>query len=250
VNRKHTFLATALLSILAVVTAFTPTTHGQQTVAARVAAWVAPAPTLAQIVEASQRVFVSEGGFVSTADENVIYRVFRQRAGRHRDKLRRQMQVIVAYSNRTFPEGSPFVPPGLGARTKRQKWVSEINLACDAPRSWTADVAWDDPRGTHLSYEKLCHLQRKRAWRLWQGKTPNWCQHRVDHWGGYMDMENPTKGSWVRVTCDDPALLSQCEEARQSGAKSHTWPVGCSRNIAWCDPGLGSCPQQTTVART
>jgi hypothetical protein len=243
-KRDTVAIVCMILLLLAAMAFFAPPGYGQNTVAARIAAWVSPEPTRSQIVQASQRVFISESGFASTADENMIFRVFRQRAGSKRDDLRRQMRAIAAYSNRTFPLDSPFLPRDLTARTPRQRWISQVNLACDPPPDWRADVGWTEPRGKHLSYEQLCHAQRKRAWRLWQGQTPNWCQGRVDHWGGAMDMENPRNGGWVRVTCDDPAMLSECAAARATGARPYALPIGCTRNLGWCDPGWGACQGQ------
>jgi hypothetical protein len=216
-----------------------------RTIAARVAAWESPVPTMSQIVQAIMRVFVSEAGFVSTADENLIYQVFgsRTRNALERNRPRRYMQVMVAYSNRTFPEWSPFVPTGLGARSNRQRWVSEITLDCTAPEHWPSHWrAWAaKPRGG-LSYAEQCVNLRKRSWRLLSGQEDNWCVGRVDHWGGAMDTHNPTKGKWVRVICDKPDLVVECDEFRHTHpGKPFAWPIGCTRNIGWCDPGLGEC---------
>lgn len=238
---KHSFWILGLLMLVTSVSA------KSGTLTAALASWDMPVPSPSQTVQVLMRVFASEGGWASTADENLIFRVFRSLAGSRRDKPKRIMRVIVGYSNRTFPEGSPFLPPGFGARTKRQQWVSEINIDCTAPPSWTADVQWDDHRGAYSSYQELCVALRKRTWRLYQGKTEDWCVDRVDHWGGLMDMENPRNGGWIRVNCDEPVKREVCAAARELAPKHHhTWPIGCARNLAWCDPHRGVCHESVS----
>jgi len=242
----------AVVPLLLISLAISPPTQAETaTISAALASWKMPKASTKDIVQAAMRVFVSEGGFVAIADEAMIHNVFVNRSSHKRRRLtpQRLMWVIVAISNRSFPEGSPFLPPNYGARTRRQSWVSGINLNCTEPEAWASvnDIPWkatrtDSVTGERLpSYEDLCIALRKRTWRRIKEGSPQWCQARVDHWGGAMDMANPTAGGWKRINCDQPEVASACVAARKANPKEHSkWPIGCTRNIGWCDPDLNS----------
>lgn len=238
----------------------------QQTVSAAVAAWRMPRAKLKDLVRAGMRVFVSEAGFSSVVDEAMILTSFINRASNKDRKATNQrlMYMMVAISNRTFPEGSPFLPPGYGAKTRRQSWVSGINLACTEPPAWSDvnDIPWKSRRADSVtgewlpSYQQLCVDLRKRTWkRMKDGEKSPWCEARVDHWGGAMDLRNPKRGKWVRINCDNPEVASTCPAAREAYPKKPSmWPVGCTRNIGWCDPDLdqrhgNSCPPVSEFAQ-
>lgn len=239
----------AVVPLLLILLAISPPTQAEkQTLNAALAAWKMPRAKTRDLVQAGMRVFVSEAGFASTADEAMIHNVFINRSSskRRQPTNQRLMYVMVAISNRTFPEGSPFLPPTYGARTRRQSWVSGINIDCTEPEAWNTvnDIAWratrtDKTTGEKLpSYEKLCVALRKRTWQRMKEGSPQWCRARVDHWGGAMDMEYPMAGGWKQINCDDPAVTT-CDEARKAHPKSPSkWPIGCTRNLGWCDPDL------------
>lgn len=212
----------------------------------------APYPSMKQTVHAFMRVAWSEAGPASPPDENIIHQAFESQTGQSmaNGQLRNYMRQMAGYSNRTFPAGSPFVIAGYTARTPRQRWVSQIPYDCASqPADWPREaVGWfTRPRhqktGERLaSAQEACEALRKRTWRRFKGEEPNWCTGRVDHWGGSMDVDNPRNGKWVRVTCDRPDAVDECDELRREHpGKPFKLPSYCAKNIAWCVPGRGSC---------
>lgn len=211
-----------------------------------------PRVSMRDVVHAFMRVAWSEGDSESEADENIVYQAFESQTNRamSRGRLRAFMRQMAAYSNRTFPEGSPYVKSGRTARTVRQRWISQIPYDCEAsPLAWpTAAVAWAvrgrDPqtgRRTPAAQER-CKALRKRTWHRLRGEIPNWCQARVRHWGDDTDVENPRRGGWVAVTCDQPERVRDCAEIRRMyPGKRGMLPSYCARNLAWCVPRRGPC---------
>lgn len=206
-------------------------------------------PTWKEVVEAFMRVSVSEAGFTSEADERLIRNVFVTHSGGGESVRRKAFMVtMAAIANRTFPEGSPFVPVGHTAASERHQWVAGINFDCTEPAAWREhnDVPWAARHGNNPSYRDLCVALRRRTWaRLSEPQKPadDWCEAHVDYWGSEQDSTNPTAGHWLRVNCDRPAARATCAQARAADPqKPHLWPDDCTKNIGWCMPGRGLCP--------
>lgn len=220
-----------------------PSYSASQTISASAASARAPSvkATKKDAVHAFMRIAWSEATQGTIADENIVYQTLLSRSGLKNafENPTRFMYWMVQYSNRTFPADSPFVDPTRAAETPRQLWVSALRYDCEKSDAWPAGTSWAGRRvhkGVEApSYRAECLALRERTWRRLAGLEPNWCQNRVDHWGGDMDVENPKQGKWVKVVCDEPNVT--CDAFREQGI----WYPGCAENIAWCSPTLGGC---------
>lgn len=162
------------------------------------------------------RVWVSESGFRSPADQLGIWRVLTRRA--RSTEPARVVDMIRRYSGRALPpHESPYRSPH---RSKRQRWVNELDCGCERPPSLEiADAWWRE------SYRPRCLAMCSRARALFAGRDPFaalGCDVGTtpSHWGGAMDDPRAIM-RWrpVLVTCGDVE----------------------SKNHFWCDPKHADC---------
>lgn len=107
------------------------------------------------------------------------------------------------------------------ARSRRQRWVSELELSCEEPASWPrSHEEW------RHQYGRSCRETAELAIALVEGRdTRRLSRARIIAWGGRCEDE--------RGACDDPIACSR------GLARVPT----DSLNAFWCRPGSGApCP--------
>lgn len=160
------------------------------------------------------RVFVSESGWDSPADQHGILAVLERIGGSSPDGLVRGARL---YSPRTFPVEEH--PTGPSRRSERQQWVNELDETCSMPPSLrgVSEKTW------HYVYRRRCLTLLQRARRYLTGwRDPEcWASTQPQHWGGAMDDHRAVKAMWapVHVQCGDRTTV----------------------NHFWCDPRKRGC---------
>lgn len=173
-----------------------------------------PQPVAPEVALA--RVWISESGWSSEADQWGIYEVLSYRA-RSRDP-KRIIATAKRYAGRTFPpHENPHKPPH---RSERQRWVNEITASCDYPPSI---AVWG--LSTQLwrqVYRGKCKklVARARAMLAGEYRPPCTAGTALHHWGGKMDDHRAIRVlSPVLVMCNGEESL----------------------NHFWCNPKLPGC---------
>lgn len=185
--------------------------------------------------KAMGRVFFSESGWSSPADQHLIVRVYERRLAlmsrRHLRGLsygERLVWIAKRYSTRTFDPAEVRSIPKTAARGYRHTWINGMEPRCSKPPLWPeltpsgkAHPPWDP------TFRPLCRALFTRARAFVERRALGSCSASmpVDHWGGEMDDHRALAFGWLRVDW-------KCTEGGQEYR---------AVNRAWCDPGLSKC---------
>lgn len=182
------------------------------------------------------RVFFSESGWHSPADQHLIVEVYESRLKvraprrvRRAPYSRQLVWIAKRYSTKTFAPGEVrSVPEKHRGRTQRQTWLNGMGPDCAEPPGWPALKRDGSPHPPWRVFESRCQNLFKRARSFVRRKQTGSCSSSipVDHWGGEMDDWRAERNGWVQVTD-----WSCVEDGRRYEPKNH----------AWCDPGLSEC---------
>lgn len=182
------------------------------------------------------RVFFSEGGWHSPADQHLVVRVFERRLEVSGNRILRRMpygQKLVwmakKYSTRTFhPDEVRSITWKSRDRSARQAWINHLGPDCEKPRHWPLFKMDGSPYPDWAPlYPPKCQALFERASRFIKRQAPGVCSsdRPVDHWGGPVDDPRALKSGWLRVD------WSCVEDGQKHEPKNHVW----------CDPGLSKC---------
>lgn len=192
------------------------------------------------------RVFFSESGWASPADQHLIVAVYERRVElRAPRRVRRKpypyqlLWMAKRYSTKTFaPDEVRSVPErhrGRAGRSRRQTWLNAMGPSCAEPTGWPTLKRDGSPHPPWRVYEPRCQILFKRARSFVRRQQKGSCSSSipVDHWGGAMDDWRAERNGWVRV-----ADWSCVEDGQRYEPKNH----------GWCDPGLSECRDEAPQA--
>lgn len=187
-------------------------------------------------VQALGRVFFSESGWNSPADQHLIVAVYERRLSRVApDSVKRRsygMQLVwiaKRYSTKTFrPREVVSVPRGYGGRSRRQTWLNDMGPSCNQPEGWPLLKRDGSPYPPWRTFRSRCKVLFDRANDFVFQRKPGVCTSSipVDHWGGAMDDHRAHRNNWIQVTD------WKCVE----DGKEYT-----PKNNAWCNPRISNC---------
>jgi hypothetical protein len=184
------------------------------------------------------RVFQSESGWDSLADQHLIVAVFERRiqirAGERVKAMpypNQMLWIAKQYSTRTFAPDEVKSVGKSDFRSERQRWINGLSPACEPPQAWPLP-----PHPPWSVYLARCQSLFRTAQLFLDRRPPGRCQSDVaaDHWGGPMDDERAHRFGWIRADwrCVD-------NEGRERLAV----------NRAWCDPSISACSKSPVDVR-
>lgn len=180
------------------------------------------------------RVFFSESGWHSPADQHGIVKVYNKRlevySPRRIKRLpyaERILWIAKRYSTKTFTPDEVMHLDKSRVRSARQRWINQMGPDCVEPPAWPVLTPSGKPHAPWELYEDRCETVFRRADAFLRSKQEGTCQASapIDHWGGPMDDWRALRAGWIRVDW-------VCVE----GGKSYR-----AANHFWCDPGLSEC---------
>ena len=234
-------------------------------ISAKLAASRLPTPSFDELHRQYMRVSLHESGWKSLADQNgilesMLFGAGGRRMGRPEGRgvgygiiYSRLMTRMVRHSGRTFPRDSRFLDalsPGKlvrisKLRTRRNEWVSDLQLDCSEPRSWNMST-----QGEWLGYVKRCARLRETTAAFLKGELENHCDGAPTTWGSHEDTYRPggpVSQGWDEIRCDWPFRtievegeeIASCEELRAASLKNPEAKrvllnsTSCGRNRFW-----------------
>lgn len=235
----------------------------EPTISAHRAASRVPVPSFKELHRQYMRVSLHESGWKSRADQNGILESMLFGSGGRVDRAgrgvgyglsyARMMKRMVRHSGRTFPRKSRFLvvlsPARLARldklRTRRNEWVSDLQLDCSEPASWD-EVA----QGPWIGYVKRCAHLRETTEAFLKGEMANHCDGQPTTWGSEDDTDRPggpISNGWKEIRCDWPfepitiegEEIASCVELRESAQRNREAKrallnsTSCGRNRFW-----------------